>query len=80
MFVQRFIIRQPYFTPVRAEVTISFEKLTSHPNLKEKLCYLEKLLNSKTVQLVMIKVDDYVTREFLNINVRPIEQHFLFAF
>jgi len=32
------------------------------------------------VQLVTIKVDDYVTRKFLNINVRPIEQHFLFAF
>ena len=26
--------------------------------------YLEELLKSKTVQLVTIKVDDYVTREF----------------
>ena len=51
--------------PVSAEVTISFEKLTSNLNLKEKLlCYLEKLLKSKTVQLVTIKVDDYVTYEF----------------
>jgi len=65
MFIQRFINRQPYFTPVSAEVTISFEKLTSHPNLKEKLkCCLEKVLKSKTVQVFTIKVDGYVTREF----------------
>ena len=66
MFIQRFINRRPYFTPVSAEVTISFEKLTGHSNLKEKLkCYLEKLLKSKTVQLVTIKVRDYVTLEFM---------------
>ena len=62
MLIQRFINHRPYFTPVSAEVTISFEKLTSYPNLKEKLsCYLEKLLKLKTVQLVKFKVKDYAT-------------------
>ena len=39
VFIQRFINRRPHFTPVSAEVSISFEKLTSHPNLKEKLLF-----------------------------------------
>ena len=65
MFIQRFINRRPFFTPVSGEVTISFHKLTSHSNLKENYNALwENLLKSKTVQLVTIKVDDYVTREF----------------
>ena len=37
VFIQRLINGRPYFTPVSAEVTLSFEKLSSHPNLKEKL-------------------------------------------
>ena len=62
MFIQRFfkiqnyyvLRRRPYFTRVRAKVTISFEKLTNEPStLKKKFqCYFEKLLKSKTVQLV----------------------------
>ena len=37
----------------------------NHPNLKEKFqCYYEKLLLSKTVQLVTFIVKDYVTCEF----------------
>ena len=46
--------RRPCFTPVRAKVTICSEKLLmNHPNLKKKIqCYYEKLLLSKTVQLV----------------------------
>ena len=37
----------------------------NHPNLEKKLyCYLEKLLKSKTVQLVTFIVKYYVTCEF----------------
>ena len=45
------INRRLHFTPVRAEVIISFEKLTDEPsNLGKKFsCCLEKLLKSKTV-------------------------------
>lgn len=32
MFIQRFINRRPYFTPIRAEVTTSFEKLADEPS------------------------------------------------
>ena len=58
--------RRPCFTPLRAKVTICFEKLTNEPtNLKKKFqCYYEKLLLSKTVQLVTFVVKDYVTCEF----------------
>ena len=63
MFIQRFINRRPYFTPIRAEV---FEKLADEPSqFKEKiLMLLEKPLKSKTVQLVKFKVKDYATCEF----------------
>ena len=58
MFIQRFINRRPYFTPIRAEVTTSFEKLADEPSqFKGKiLMLLEKPLKSKTVQLVKFKV------------------------
>ena len=37
----------------------------NHPDLKEKFqCYYEKLLLSKTVQLVTFIVKDYVTSDF----------------
>ena len=37
----------------------------NNPNLKKKFqCYYEKLLLSKTVQLVTFIVKDYVTCEF----------------
>ena len=37
----------------------------NHPNLKEKFqCYYEKLLLSKTFQVVTFIVKDYVTCEF----------------
>ena len=63
MFIQRFINRRPYFTPIRAEV---FEELADEPSqFKEKiLMLLEKPLKSKTVQLVKFKVKDYATCEF----------------
>ena len=66
MFIQRFINRRPYFTPIRAEVTTSFEKLADEPSqFKGKiLMLLEKLLKSKTVQLVKFKVKDYAACEF----------------
>ena len=64
MFIQCFINRRPYFTPVRAEVT-TFEKLAEPSQFKGKiLMLLEKLLKSKTVQLVKFKVKDYAAREF----------------
>ena len=53
-------------TPIRAEVTTSFEKLADEPSqFKGKiLMLLEKPLKSKTVQLVKFKVKDYATCEF----------------
>ena len=65
MFIQCFINRRLYFTPVRAEVT-TFEKLADEPSqFKGKiLMLLEKLLKSITVQLVKFKVKDYAACEF----------------
>ena len=55
-----------YFMPVRAKLTICFEKLMNHSNnLKKKFqCYFEKLLKLKAVQLVTLIVEDYVTCGF----------------
>ena len=66
MFIQRFINRRLYLTPIREEVTTSFEKLADEPSqFKGKiLMLLEKPLKSKTVQLVKFKVKDYATCEF----------------
>ena len=51
--------------PVRAKLTISFEKLMNHSNLKKKFqCYFEKLLKLKAVQLVTLIVKDYVISGF----------------
>ena len=48
MIIQPFINRRPYFTPVGAEVTTSFQKLADKPSqFKGKiLMLLEKLLKS----------------------------------
>ena len=84
-FIQRFINRRPYFTPVSTEVTISFEKLTSHPK-KGKIIMLfgkdDKIKNCAACQdqswwLCYTRIH---VEQPLNINTRPNEQHFLFCF
>ena len=64
---------QPYYsqsgrenvTPSSGTSVLASYKKVSHPNLKKKFqCYYEKLLLSKTVQLVTFIVKDYVTCEF----------------